>query len=83
MRGESEAREGRKTTKILSLSCKDEVLQILLSFGRKCWRKKKKNGDKKHRDEVREKVGDGKSNHGSQKNPYDDNSPCENCSGDL
>ena len=44
---------------------------------------KKKNGDKKHRDEVREKVGDGKSNHGSQKNPYDDNSPCENCSGDL
>ena len=45
--------------------------------------KKKKNGDKKHRDEVREKVGDGKSNHGSQKNPYDDNSPCENCSGDL
>ena len=81
MRGESEAREGRKTTKILSLSYKDEVLQILLSFGRKCWRKK--NGDKKHRDEVREKVDGGKSNHGSQKNPYDYNSPCENCSGDL
>ena len=44
---------------------------------------KKKNGDKKHRDEVREKVDGGKSNHGSQKNPYDYNSPCENCSGDL
>ena len=41
MRGESEAREGRKTTKIFSLSYQDEVLQILLSFGRKCWRKKK------------------------------------------
>lgn len=82
MRGESEAREGRKTTKIFSLSYKDEVLQILLSFGRKCWRKKK-NGDRKHRGEVREKVGDGKSKHGSQKNPCDYNSACENCPCDL
>ena len=44
---------------------------------------KKKNVDKKHRGEVREKVGNGKSKHGSQKNPCDYNSACENCPCDL
>ena len=75
------ARERRKTTKtVCPTRVKSSSYHCPLE---ECAGEKNNFGDRKHRGDVWWKVGDGKSKHGSQKNPYDYNSPCENCPCDL